>query len=123
MTNPPPPDIQYEFDAAREHVSLNFGGAALRLAADEVERLAQFLGFLRASMSPEVSVDVPEGDSYPHMDTPKLVVQTTQDGRRAALGVRTPAFGWIAFLLDRSQAAGLGSHLTSLASTMSVRAD
>ena len=38
-------------------------------------------------MSPEVSVDVPEGDSYPHMDTPRLVVQTTQDGRRAALGV------------------------------------
>lgn len=123
MTNPPPPDIRYEFDAARAHVTLNLGGAPMTLAADEVERLAQFLGFLRASMSPEVSVDVPEGDSYPHMDTPRLVVQTTQDGRRAALGVRTPAFGWIAFLLDRSQAAGLGSHLTSLASTMSVRAD
>ena len=116
------PPLEYEFDAAREHVTLDVGGGPLRLSAAEVERLAQFLGFLRASMSPDVGLDVPEG-SYPHIDTPRIVAQATQDGLRAAIGIRTPAFGWIAILLDRSQATGLGAHLTSLASTMSVRAD
>ena len=48
---------------------------------------------------------------------------STRNGLRAALGVRTPGFGWLTFLLDRAQDAGLGSHLTSLSSTMSVRAD
>lgn len=123
MTTSASPDIRYEFDAKREHVTLGVGGSTLSLSAIELERLAQSLGVLRSSMAPAVAHDVPDDASYPHFDAPRLVVQPTKDGLRAALGVRTTAFGWIAILLDRSQAAGLGSHLTSLASSMSVRAD
>ena len=123
MTTPASPDIRYEFDAKRERVTLDVGGSTLSLSAVELERLAQFLGVLRSSMSPPVAQDVPDDTPYPPCDAPRIVVQPTKDGLRAALGVRTTGFGWIAILLDRSQAAGLGSHLTSLASTMSVRAD
>ena len=123
MTTPAPSDIRYEFDAKREHVTLDVGGSKLALSAVELERLAQFLGVLRTSMSPAVAQDIPDDTAYPHFDAPRLVVQPTKDGLRAALGVRTTGFGWIALLLDRSQAAGLGSHLSSLASTMTVRAD
>lgn len=123
MTTPASPDIRYEFDAKRERVTLDVGGSTLSLSAVELERLAQFLGALRSSMSPPVAADVPDDTPYPHFDAPRIVVQPTKDGLRAALGVRTTGFGWIAILLDRSQAAGLGSHLSSLASSMSVRAD
>ena len=123
MTTPATPDIRYEFDAKREHVTLGVGSSTLSLSAIELERLAQFLGVLRSSMSPPVAQDVPDDTPYPHFDAPRIVAQPTKDGLRAALGVRTTGFGWIAILLDRSQAAGLGSHLSSLASSMSVRAD
>ncbi len=123
MTTPASPDIRYEFDAKRERVTLGVGGSTLSLSAVELERLAQFLGVLRSSMSPPVPQDVPDDAAYPHFDAPRIVVQPTKDGLRAALGVRTTGFGWVAILLDRAQAAGLGSHLSSLASSMSVRAD
>jgi hypothetical protein len=117
MSNPIPAGVAHEYDAHHEHVSLTIGGATVRLSAHELEILAQHLGYLRASMSPEVPLDVPAG-SCPTIDTPRLAVQTTPDGTRTALGVRTPAFGWVAMLLDRSQTEGLGAHLTSLVDAM-----
>ena len=123
MTTPATPDIRYEFDAKRERVTLGVGGSTLSLSAVELERLAQFLGVLRSSMSPPVAQDVPDDTAYTNFDTPRLAVQMTKDGLRAALGVRTTGFGWVAILLDRAQAAGLGSHLSSLASTMGAHAD
>ncbi|MEO8487073.1 MAG: hypothetical protein ABI585_12140 [Betaproteobacteria bacterium] len=122
MTNPPPDDVRYEYDATREHLSLNVGGGHLRLSAVELERLVQFLAYLRAAMAPEVEHELPQG-ACPSIDAPRLAVQLTPDGLRTAIGVRTPAFGWIALLLDRAQTEGVGAHLTALAPTMSVRAD
>ena len=112
-----PAGVTHEFDADRKHVSLTIGGARVRLTAHELETLSQHLGYLRASMSPEVPLDVPAG-SCPTIDLPRLAVQSTPDGTRAAVGVRTPAFGWIALLLDRSQTEGLGAHLSSLVDAM-----
>ena len=112
-----PASVNYEFDDERKHVALTIGDARLRHNAQELESLAQHLGYLRASMLPEVPPDVPPG-SCPTVDIPRLAVQATPDGTRTALGVRTPAFGWIAFLLDRSQTEGLGAHLSSLVAAM-----
>ena len=117
MSTPLPAGVAHEFDADRKHVSLTIGGARVRLAAHELEILAQHLGYLRASMAPEVPLDVPAG-SCPTIDMPRLAVQSTPDGSRTALGVRTPAFGWLALLLDRSQTEGLGAHLSSLVEAM-----
>jgi len=100
-----------------EWVSRITGIARCDLTAHELETLSQHLGYLRASMAPEVPADVPAG-SCPTIDIPRLAVQTTPDGTRTAIGVRTPAFGWIALLLDRSQTEGLGAHLSSLVATM-----
>ena len=117
MSNPLPAGVAHEFDAGHEHVSLTIGGARVRLSASELETLSQHLGYLRAAMVPEVPPDVPAG-SCPTIDKPRLAVQATPDGTRTALGVRTPAFGWIALLLDRSQTEGLGAHLSSLVAAM-----
>jgi hypothetical protein len=117
MSNPLPAGVDHEFDADHEHVSLTIGGARVRLSAHELETLSQHLGYLRASMVPEVPLDVPAG-SCPTIDIPRLAVQSTPDGTRTAVGVRTPAFGWIALLLDRAQTEGLGAHLTTLAAAM-----
>src|SRR6187455_3188375 len=117
MTDSTPATVDYEFDAERKYVVLTIGGARLRLDARELETLAQHLAYLRASMLPEVPHEVPAG-SCPTIDIPRLAVQTTPDGMRTALGVRTPAFGWLALLLDRSQTEGLGAHLSSLVESM-----
>jgi hypothetical protein len=117
MADSLPAGVTHEFDADREHISLTIGGAQVRLSAHELETLSQHLGYLRASMAPEVPPDVPAG-TCPTIDTPRLAVQTTPDGTRTAVGVRTPAFGWIALLLDRTQTEGLGAHLSSLVAGM-----
>ena len=117
MADSLPAGVTHEFDADRKHVSLTIGGASVRLDAHELETLSQHLGYLRAAMAPEVPPDVPAG-TCPTIDVPRLAVQTTPDGTRTALGVRTPAFGWLALLLDRSQTEGLGAHLTSLVANM-----
>jgi hypothetical protein len=104
MTGIPAPDeVSFEYDATREHITLD-----------------QHLGYLRASMVPEVAHELPAG-SCPSIDVPRLAVQVTPDGSRAAVGVRTPVFGWLAFLLDRTQTEGLGKHLTEIAATMAPR--
>jgi hypothetical protein len=121
MTGIPAPDeVRFEYDATREHITLDIGGGRLRLTAGDLERLAQHLGYLRASMVPEVAHELPAG-SCPSIDVPRLAVQVTPDGSRAAVGVRTPVFGWLAFLLDRTQTEGLGKHLTEIAATMAPR--
>jgi hypothetical protein len=112
-----PASVSYEFDEDRKHVTLTIGGARLRLDAQELETLAEHLGYLRATMTPEVPLDVPPG-SCPTVDIPRLAVQTTPDGTRVALGVRSPAFGWLAMLLDRAQTESLGAHLSSLVDAM-----
>src|SRR5689334_4137964 len=112
MAAPLPAGTTHEFDADRTHVTLSINGTRLRLDAHAVEILAQHLGYLRASMIPAVPLDVPAGEC-PTVDIPRLAVQATPDGSRIAVGVRTPAFGWLALLLDRSQTLGLGAHLTS----------
>ena len=119
---PPPAGVDHEFDATRQHVTLTIGNARVTLAAHDLEILAQHLGYLRASMVPEVPHELPVG-SCPMIDVPRIAVQVTPDGLRTAFGVRTPAFGWLAFLLDRGQTEGLGAHLSSLAPSMTIRAD
>ena len=121
MSNPKAPgDVHYEFDASREHVTLELGGGRLTLDAVELERLVQHLGQLRASMKPEVPADLP-ADSCPGVDAPRIAVQVTPDGRRAAFGVRTPSFGWLVLMLERGQIEGLGAHFAAIASTMAPR--
>jgi hypothetical protein len=117
MASPFPDGTKYDFDADRTHVTLTIKGTRLDLDTREMEVLAQHLGYLRAAMQPEVPLDVPAGEC-PTIDIPRLALQATPDGTRIAMGVRTPAFGWIALLLDRSQAEGLGAHLTSAAASM-----
>jgi len=118
--NPAPDHVHYEYDAAREHVTLEMGGGKLTLSAIELERLAQYLGFLRASMKPEVPADLPPG-ACPSIDSPRIAVQVTSDGSRAAFGVRTPVFGWLALMLDRTQVEGLGRHFAEIAPAMKPR--
>ena len=121
MSNPKAPgDVHYEFDASREHVTLELGGGRLTLDAVELERLVQHLGQLRASMKPEVPADLP-ADSCPGVDAPRIAVQVTPDGRRAAFGVRTPSFGWLVLMLERGQIEGLGAHFAAIAPTMAPR--
>ena len=121
MSNPKAPgDVHYEFDASREHVTLELGGGRLTLDAVELERLVQHLGQLRASMKPEVPADLP-ADSCPGVDAPRIAVQVTPDGKRAAFGVRTPSFGWLVLMLERGQIEGLGAHFAAIASTMAPR--
>ena len=121
MADPPAPEnVRFEFDASREHVTLELGGGRLTLDAVELERLAQHLGQLRASMKPDVAPDPPP-DSCPSVDAPRIAVQTTPDGRRAAFGVRTPMFGWLVIMLDRTQVEGLGNHFNAIAPTMAPR--
>lgn len=123
MTTPASPDMRCEFDAKRVRFTSGAGGSTLSLSAVRHERLVQFLGVSRSSMSPPVAQDLPDYTTCTNFDTPRLAVHMGKDGLRTALSVRTNGFGGIAILLDRSQAAGLGSHLSSLASSMSVRAD
>ena len=121
MSNPKAPgDVHYEFDASREHVTLELGGGRLTLDAVELERLVQHLGQLRASMKPEVPADLP-ADSCPGVDAPRIAVQVTPDGKRAAFGVRTPSFGWLVLMLERGQIEGLGAHFAAIAPTMAPR--
>lgn len=119
-TVPAPENVHFEYDATREHITLEMGGGTLRLTAVELEQLAQHLGLLRASMKPEVAQELPTG-SCPSIDLPRVAVQVTPDGSRAAFGVRTPVFGWLAFLLDRAQVEGLGKHFTEIAPAMKPR--
>lgn len=118
--NPAPENVHFEYDAKREHITLEMGGGKLVLTAVEIERLAQYLGYLRASMKPEVGQELPAG-SCPSIDIPRIAVQVTPDGTRAAFGVRTPVFGWLALLLDRTQVEGLGRHFAEIAPTMAPR--
>lgn len=121
MSNPKAPgDVHYEFDASREHVTLELGGGRLTLDAVELERLVQHLGQLRASMKPEVPADLPAG-SCPSVEAPRIAVQVTPDGKRAAFGVRTPSFGWLVLMLERGQIEGLGAHFAAIAPTMAPR--
>lgn len=118
--NPAPENVSYEYDAKREHITLDIGDGRVTLSAFELERLAQYLGFLRASMKPEVEQELPAG-ACPSIDMPRIAVQVTPDGSRAAFGVRTPVFGWLALLLDRTQVEGLGKHFAEIAPTMAPR--
>lgn len=118
--NPAPENVRFEYDASREHVTLEMGGGRLTLDAAGLERLAQHLGYLRASMKPEVPTELPAG-SCPSIDMPRIAVQVTPDGSRAAFGVRTPVFGWLALMLDRTQVEGLGRHFAEIAPAMKPR--
>ncbi len=121
MADPSGPEhVRFEFDAAREKVTLELGGSRVELSAAELERLVQHLGQLRASMKPEVPADLPAG-SCPSVEAPRIAVQVTPDGKRAAFGVRTPSFGWLVLMLERGQIEGLGAHFAAIAPTMAPR--
>ena len=112
--------LRFDVDNAREHVTLHVTGGRVTLSAAALERLAQQLGELRASMKPDVGVNPPQG-SCPAVDRPIFAAQMTPDHSRIALGVRTPAFGWIAMMLDRVQVEGLAKYFHESAPTMTPR--
>lgn len=114
-----PKEFRYEFDATRERLTLELGSDRLELGAVELERLVQSLSALRAQMKPEVTADPPA--SCPSVDAPRIAVQLTPDGQRTAFGVRTPLYGWLVLMLDRTQVEGLGTHLAAIAPQMAPR--
>ena len=120
-TNPETDKIRFDVDAARERVALRMPEGPVTLGAPELERLAQQLGDLRASMTPEVGASPPEG-SCPALDKPLFAAQLVPDHSRVALGVRMPTLGWVALMLYRGQVEGLGRYFTEVASKMAPRA-
>lgn len=114
---PAVPDIAYEFAESRDRLTLKFGADRMELGVREVQNLIQFLGAIRAAMTPPVEADMPT-EAFLSVETPPIVVRPTADMRFAGVIARTPQYGWIAFHLDRTQADGLGRHLADLATRL-----
>jgi hypothetical protein len=72
---------------------------------------------MRAAMAPAVTTDLPAGE-FLQVETPRIVVHPTPDLRHAAVIARTPQYGWISFLLDRTQADAFGRHLADLSTRL-----
>lgn len=114
---PAVPDIAYEFADSRDRLTLTFGEKRMELGVREVQNLIQFLGAIRAAMTPPVEAGMPT-EAFLSVETPPIVVRPTADMRHAGLIARTPQYGWIAFHLDKAQADGLGRHLAELATSL-----
>jgi len=105
MTASSVPDIAYQISDARDAVTLKIGSEHMTLGA------------MRAAMAPAVTADLPQG-TFLQVEWPRMAVHPTPDMRHAAVIARTPQYGWISFLLDRTQADALGRHLADLATRL-----
>jgi len=117
MSEPRVPDIAYEINEAREAVTLTIGTERMTLDTVQLAELLKLLGAMRAAMVPAVTADLPQG-TFLQVDTPRMAVHPTPDMRHAAVIARTPQYGWISFLLDRTQADALGRHLADLSTRL-----
>jgi len=117
MTASSVPDIAYQISDARDAVTLKIGSEHMTLDAIQLAELLKLLGAMRAAMAPAVTADLPQG-TFLQVEWPRMAVHPTPDMRHAAVIARTPQYGWISFLLDRTQADALGRHLADLATRL-----
>ncbi|MFH6782031.1 MULTISPECIES: hypothetical protein [Methylobacterium] len=82
-------------------------------SVDDLDRLIQMVGVLRAQMTPPVPT-TPHDTDIPMSTTSPVwaALADRTDGKRPLL-IRHPGLGWIGFLFDDDSAAMLAASLTS----------
>jgi len=80
------------------------------LTATDVDELMLSLARLRATIAPEVPVELPSGSHPPTAVDPRWNMSVFQDGTKA-IAVRHIGFGWVTLLFSKEEAERLGRSL------------
>lgn len=98
-------------DAARQWATLTVGGEVVRLNAHGISTIILELAKVRQDMLPAVADALHEGDRIPVLHSPQWACATEMMHGSSRVYVRHPGLGWLAFLLQASEAERLGETL------------
>lgn len=98
-------------DADQQWATLTVGGEAVRLNAQGISTIILELAKVRQDMLPPVPDALHEGDRIPVLHSPQWACATEMMHGSSRVYVRHPGMGWLAFLLQASEAEKLGETL------------
>lgn len=115
LPNPAEQQFSLSLDADRQWATLTVGSETARLNARGVAAVILELAKVRQDMLPSVADALHEGDRIPVLHSPQWACATELMHGSSRVYVRHPGLGWLAFLLQASEAEKLGETLVSQA--------
>lgn len=100
------PPTHFEVNAEKTHATLKIGAETIVVDAESLENFIVHLGVMRAQLSPAVPKHFPLNGQFLQVMNPILEVRFPDDGKTAALILRTSNYGWIGFHLHHVDATG-----------------
>jgi hypothetical protein len=89
----------------------------IKLDAADIDDLLKNLGHFRGAMKPAVPIQNPLGQKTKAVFGPAWATEPDIMGGDSLLHIRDPRYGWLHYLLPRSDAANLARHLQIQAKT------
>lgn len=114
MTENVIPQTHFEINPEKTHATLTIGAETVVLDAQSLENFVVHLGVLRAQLVPAVAQEFPANGQFLQLMNPILEVRFPDDGKTAALILRTPNYGWIGYHLHPVNATGAARLLLSV---------
>lgn len=92
-------------------VQISIGNAVLRMNAGQIDAFIGLLAGARAQIVPAVPEDFPQGKPTHRHDSTKWVFGIDAATASPFLTLRSPAFGWLSFVMPFDEAERLGTQM------------
>jgi hypothetical protein len=104
----------WTFDEDRKWVTLKLSSdphVSVKLDVTRLAQLQETLGAIREKIVPEVSRTLPQGDKIKSLANPFWVISSGEGAGDLLLHLRDPRYGWLHYLVPKSEGAKLLAFL------------